>query len=500
MILMSWSGFVRILLESMFKKKIIYTIHMLFNHDTWKKYWKWFLVYSIINLILLLIIWPGNFRHDDIIVANMARDYDLVPWQHFLTSYFYIASMKILPFPTGVIIIQVLAISAIVAYLLMVARKKLKITKPWQEWVLLLPFLLPPVLMNNLYPLRTTLCAYLFILLLVKCMLIVTNNKKIKLGESIWLIILFIIVGSWRSENIIVILPLIIVLFVCIRQKRIKWQYGILSFVIIAAGILGITKYNDSLMGGNAANNYKLTAIMEALVPLIRTEITHHGMESEDVKTIGRVVNIDMVAKNWDMSGISLYWEGVVYPNYTEEEYTDLMKTYIKLILRYPSTFIKQRIKEFYLTTAMPGSDEEYNILMDSASGFEKLEDGSPYKELVDLSGDIERPIDSKIRKYVMYTLEGSSPRGDGGKTIIYYTFYNISIPILFILVAIIYLFKKRKVAIALILCSLLVQAMAVFMTAPDHLFMYYFPQYIGGYLCFAILLLYNYTKERRRK
>ena len=74
-----------------------------------------FLTYFILNIIILLLIWPGNFSWDDIVMLNEARYYGLTPWQHFFSGLFYIMCLQTLPFATGIIIIQVYIASIIVA-------------------------------------------------------------------------------------------------------------------------------------------------------------------------------------------------------------------------------------------------------------------------------------------------------------------------------------------------------------------------------------------------
>ena len=75
---------------------------------------QWTLPYLAVNLIVLLIVWPGCWGNDDLNVLSLARTLQMDAWQHFLTSSAFILSLMFVPIPGGVVLIQNLLISAAV--------------------------------------------------------------------------------------------------------------------------------------------------------------------------------------------------------------------------------------------------------------------------------------------------------------------------------------------------------------------------------------------------
>ena len=74
----------------------------------------WTLPYLAVNLVILLIVWPGIWGNDDLAVLYLARTLQPNSWQHFLTSGAFILSLMFVPMPGGVVLVQNLLISGIV--------------------------------------------------------------------------------------------------------------------------------------------------------------------------------------------------------------------------------------------------------------------------------------------------------------------------------------------------------------------------------------------------
>ena len=65
-----------------------------------------FLTFFLIFTLLLIILWPGTWAWDDIVVVNNAHNFIIFGWQHVLSSIFHILCLQFLPFPAGIIFIQ----------------------------------------------------------------------------------------------------------------------------------------------------------------------------------------------------------------------------------------------------------------------------------------------------------------------------------------------------------------------------------------------------------
>ena len=83
--------------------------------DKFARRWvAWTLPYLAVNLVILLIVWPGIWGNDDLAVLYLARTLQPNSWQHFLTSGAFILSLMFAPMPGGVVLVQNLLISGIV--------------------------------------------------------------------------------------------------------------------------------------------------------------------------------------------------------------------------------------------------------------------------------------------------------------------------------------------------------------------------------------------------
>ena len=83
--------------------------------DKFARRWvAWTLPYLAVNLVILLIVWPGIWGNDDLAVLYLARTLQPNSWQHFLTSGAFILSLMFVPMPGGVVLVQNLLISGIV--------------------------------------------------------------------------------------------------------------------------------------------------------------------------------------------------------------------------------------------------------------------------------------------------------------------------------------------------------------------------------------------------
>ena len=98
------------------------------------------------NLVILLIVWPGIWGNDDLAVLYLARTLQPNSWQHFLTSGAFILSLMFVPMPGGVVLVQNLLISGIVGCFAATAQDlaEKRLTRPVRPaWFALvyLPFL-----------------------------------------------------------------------------------------------------------------------------------------------------------------------------------------------------------------------------------------------------------------------------------------------------------------------------------------------------------------------
>lgn len=113
---------------------------------------QFFLVYFSCTMLLLIILWPGTWAWDDLVTLRNIQHYNSFnPWQHILTGLYQDIMLQILPFPGGIILLQNVWISLIVAFSITKIESAFHIRR-LKNWILdillkLIPFFLPPILM-----------------------------------------------------------------------------------------------------------------------------------------------------------------------------------------------------------------------------------------------------------------------------------------------------------------------------------------------------------------
>ena len=204
-----------------------------------------------------------------------------------------------------------------------------------------------------------------------------------------------------------------------------------------------------------------------------------------------------MIIEKKQVSGIVLFWNGLVKEQYTQIQYKEFMDSYYKLCLKYPKVVLKQRIDEFLQTSAMKKNYS--NVLRDSSSVFDNIDSETVYKQFVE-SGKWQKPINEQVRKCVIRILEGRKLSDYNQTNWVYTVFWNLIPPILLIMVAVICLLIEKKIVYALILTLSLIKTALVFVTAPSPFFMYYFSEYMIGYVVLVILIIYNIKKLKQER
>ena len=318
---------------------------------------KYFLIYFFINMILLLLTWPGIWRWDEFKILYYVSFRMLEYWQNYLTSIFYMLSYMIIPIPSGVIIMQMVIASMVVSYIMYNFSKMIKNTK--LIYLLYIPFLLLPVLDHNLYPLRLTLYSYMEVLLICQIIFIKKLGMKEK-KDFLLLTIILIILCTLRTEGkIFMFLVPIIYLFVLKNEiKSIKLRIFYIIFIITISVALIISQ--DSIYQKKYSNRYEVTSYVNQLYVVVKEELKNNP-DSEELKIISKAIDINELMRY--TRGIYAHNTDRIYlQNATKEDYKNLKKAYNRLFLKYPIQVIKERIDIFLKTS---GWVDDYNVHVD---------------------------------------------------------------------------------------------------------------------------------------
>ena len=442
--------------------------------------------YFIVLMVALLLVWPGIWRHDDMTIAVYAKEYVIEGWQHVLTSIFYMLSYRIIPFFSGVIIVQCAIISTITAYLYSELLNKIKKKNKVIKTLLWIPFLLPPIIDSALYPLRPIIFSYLLILV-IYLMIKYLRFRKLTWQKLLPLLFYIIICCTWRSEGIYLIVVSLLYFIYLSKHHKINLKLCISSIIIIVCGFLTINSLQKSISTVHDQNRYQLSGTVEVLAPLVRKAADELKNNQELLNNIDKVVSVETIINNPTVRGEYIFWtKGAVRENFTEEEYKTYLKSLISLAIKYPKTTIKNRIKELLATSAILPNHS--NTIRDSSSYYDYPEDDTA-KTFIDRGGRLMHPWNSEIRTAIVRLLESRTLEDYYKTTLFYPIFWNLIIPFIGILFAIINAIRKKKYPTAILLASILIKSAIVFITAPGQYHMYYLSEYLLGYILIAYLI-----------
>ena len=433
-----------------------------------------FVIYSVI----MILIWPGNWIWDEIVILEKARNLELFPWHHFLTSFFYIFSMMIMPFPAFIVITQYAIITFIVGYIISVLQARYG-----NKAILIgLFFIIPPILANVFYPMRLILYSFIELLFIILIITNMKNGSKVDKKTLIIIMILNVLLSVWRTEGIF----LIVVLPIALIIKKYKKKTILLISVImisIATCIIGMQSHLSNNYDRNSID-YSVTGIVLPYHDLLKTEYKENH-NSQIINSAKQYLNINEVNKY--SRGETAFWADVYSRVDNGEKFKKMIGDYKSLIMKRPQAFIKNRVE------CLLSSQQLYNKNGKIISVVHQGNTDQRYRNIDDYT--LGRPISRSIREKTLNCFYAKT--GISFIDILIKYSYNLVIPlVILILMAIFSLIKiKKRAVLFVIAASLLIQFFAIFITAPATFFMYYLPIYVCAYM-----LLFIYLLDRKEK
>ena len=404
------------------------------------------LIYFAILITLLLLVWPGTWSWDDITILRNASFLDLTPWHHFFSGLFQILCLQTIPIPSGVIIMQIIIASLIVGYCISNisnlygnSKKQVIIL----QVVLGLITLLPPLVMYILSGFRMGMYSYLELLLITEMIILYKQKKQADVKDILKISLLTIIIACWRTEAIYY--PLfILALYLILGNKVISKKVAIIASLIVTITNFGVAKINNLMIGNN---DYSLTATMEPITSIIKSS---DESDKKELEIINKVIDVEYVLENPEKTGELYYWTTGVVKDYTEEQYSDYLKAYLKLALKYPKVTINSWWNIFVKAGSGIGKDSKQTTKnMVANTGGETFElfntrtiTGTRWNGVPSADSRVKRPINIDVRNSVISFLNGTD--SNGNLTIIHNIGWNFFIPFTLILICLIYKLIKK--------------------------------------------------------
>jgi hypothetical protein len=454
-------------------------------------------------LVFLLLLWPGTWSGDDLAILDIIKLYNQwYGWQHWLSGSYWNMLLQILPFPGGGILLQNVIISVCVAFSVIKLEQIFGIGRLKWNWadalVKVIPFLLPPVIMYQFSGYRIGLYIYLELVLLL---MFVRGEKKWSFLYLLLFCVLSVIVASWRPESFFYLLCACMVLLLS-NKKVIPTAGKLVGIVIIAIGFVKVGNLQNAELG--YSDDYKLVCLMNPVVELVRTADVWE--DAALLADVDKVINLSILDVYSNRGGLSMYFSvaDTVRHGYTEEEFKDFVRAFVKLSIKYPKTVIAERWSVFVQSSGITG--ETWRNVEKSAILYDEDFADSDKNPLVDVPAWegwlATEPVSVPIRKGFIWLLGYGSFDGTQNlwNNIWQRLVWNALIPIVILIFAWIRLLIKREWALFGICTAVVIRIPIVILTEPSEAFMYLLSFYLLGYVYLVYSLLAYRSRKKERK
>lgn len=461
---------------------------------------QWMLPYLVLTLVVLVIVWPGCWGGDDLDVLYLARTLEPSSWQHFLTSAAFILCLMFIPVPGGVVLIQTLLIAGIVGCFLAaaetLARERMP-KPPARGWfaILYLPFLLPPVILHDMQPFRSTWSTWTELFTVFLLVWWYLRGQAITKKQLAVFTLLGVLTAGWRSESIYYLAALPVLLAFLAGKKLVRPAAAVVGAVGIMAGALACNAYTNYLMGDawlyqRVALCYQAAALVQDADPV------------EDAEALAMIDPIFDVQACRDLSNlhgpelratVSRSLEGQ-----TEGDWNVCKKGIIRLALKYPGSLLRERLGVFLNTVEQQPTESNQKLVFAVTA----LVYTDPPEAMRDNQKDFlynsigAYPLNQQLREDFIMSLSYRTEFLGGLLAVTWLMLPSFGL----LAAAILVLLVRRKWMLFFAAGALAARIPLVFLTAPDTYFMYYLTPYIAGYAITAAGVLYGVLLYKKKK
>jgi hypothetical protein len=453
-----------------------------------------FTFYLVIMMLLLLILWPGTWSWDDLFTLTSIQLYsEFCPWQHIVTGIYQDIMLQILPFPGGIIFLQNVIVSLCVAVSVTKLEKAYNIRRFKNLYldmiVKFIPFLLPPVLMYQFSGYRIGLYVYLELVMLVILICAIRDKKEWNWRYILLFCFLCVIVATWRTESLFYI-PFTCILLYFVDRVTLPKIKKIICIVLLILGFWGMNSWQNHALGNS---NYQVISLMGPCVDLVRT--ADYVEDADLLYKINKVASVEVIHNNPDSSGEALYWRSnVIQEGYTEKDYSDLLKAFVKLSLKYPKTVIAERWNVFIAGAGITGSTR-MNV-SEAAALFDENNQNNAANATLPKGWIANTPVFKTMRTDLINILGGI--KADGTVVgVAQRLIWNAIFPMILLLYAWFKLFIQKKWHLWFLCTAVLIRIPVVVLTQPAGCLMYFLSFYFLGYVFIVYKVLIHFSDKR---
>ena len=461
---------------------------------------RWVLPYLAVTLIVMVVVWPGCWGSDDLDVLHLARTLEPSSWQHFLTSGAFILSLMFIPLPGGVVLIQTLLIAGVVGCFL-AAAETLAVQRmpraPARGWfaILYIPFLLPPVILHNMQPFRSTWSTWTELFTLFLLVWWYLRGQAITKKQLAVFTLLGVLTAAWRSENIYYLAALPVLLAFLVGKKLVRPVAAVVSAVGIVAGALACNAYTNYLMGD--AWLYQRVALCYQAAALVQD--ADPEADAEALALIDPIFDVQACRDYSTLHGNQLR-DAItrVSGDLTEEDWNNCKKGIVQLALKYPGSLLRERLGVFWNTVEQHRTESNQKIVFATTvlvytDPPEAMRDNQ--KEFL-YDSVAAYPLNQTLREDFIMSLSYRTEFLGGVLAVTWLMLPSFAL----LAAAILVLLVRRKWMLFFAAGALAARIPLVFLTAPDTYFMYYLTPYMVGYMLAAAGLLYAVLLYKKKK
>ena len=407
-------------------------------------------------LVLIYKLPEGFLTNDETLIFSEASNLADYTWFYYLTTWYYIITMMLIPSWLGPVIIKVVIQCFTAGYA--VARLHRYLMGAKRAYIIYAAFLLPPILAYTTSAHRIPIYIFLYVLFMFMLFMDRMEGRELTRSRAFFLLMLMAVLTQWRTEGIYLAClgPLmILVCYPSLYQGR-KNPAGriaclvILSFIIQYA--VAVPQYGliPSRMGDKAANR------MLPFYAYTVTNMYRNGLDLTDSRNraaweqVDRFLDVDIIAAINDDLG--------------EINYED------SLILYY----------EGYDGRREGAEDDDYMAFVEGV------------KELMNNNPDVLLRTKWGSFDYAATVYDPVFGQGTASfaVSIVKTISYNLYLPMLLLMIMFVWSLIRVKERVFFLMMSICLFShfFIVFVLAPASYFKYYFPVYFTMYF-FAILL-----------
>ena len=428
---------------------------------------KYALIYFLPIIAVLILKLPSGFlSNDESLIFKQASSLADYTWFYYITTWYYIISMMIIPSWLAPIVIKVIIQCLTAGYAVARLMSYLKGSK--RAYLIYIAFFLPPILAYTTSAHRIPIYIFLYVLFMYTIFMDRLEKVSFSWTHILPLLFLMAVLTQWRTEGIYLAVfgpILILICYPSIYENKDKAATNIIKLILVSLLIqymVAIPQYGiiPSRMGDKAENR------MLPFYAYTVTNLYRNGLDLNDPvnaaswEKVDRYLDVDTIAAINDYLGdinyedaLILYYEGYDgrRPEASDEDYLAFTGGVKELMRNNPKALLKTKW----------GSFDYAATVYDPVTG----------------SGLI--PLLISLIKVIAY---------------------NLYLPMILLIIMFIWSLlkiKERAFYLMLSLC-LFAHFSIVFVLAPASYFKYYFPVWFSVYF-FALLNICLFTDSSWR-